>query len=921
MNRLHRSLRFVLPIVAGLGLSCVSAAQRGALTVDVGGLRLPRMIGERTDAAVRDFATTMALQTRAYRDARRRAGDIGPGARFFLPVTVRLENAPPARVRAGSGPLTLQFDSAGDRAFPTAYRDFLATVFAQVRPTLDVAFGPPSVGGTVRVANYNADIADREYLAGGYYLPDNGSGVPEIRFPVYTSGGEEVRPTAAVNFVHCLLLAYLGPRAFEYDAFQEGLVRAATMRVVRTPGALPATLDADQLEAVLDLNYDAGPRYDWTNQSALGGPVFIAPNLRANPLPIGGSLGGLYLQRYRMAGSAWQKVITEYPAFIPQFLAAYYARPELKADVPGLVALADAVVRALGGAGARVEGLELPAWFARQYALETSLARGVKLFVEPIPITDGLAGSDFGVFILESTLFSTGANGSEELLGGTSYPIFWDPYFNRVFTSGGQDDRMTFSLSYGSVTPNFPDLSGGKAYRLTADVPVQDRIVRVVLPAGAIATAANSGSPNDFYGTVSGLASTAGAVKVRLTVEGAAAGEFPVTEGAFGGKVALPAYAGYRRILVEVVRTADASVLYSRRVNKGPGPLALDLRVGAAQTYAFAGGLAKGLSMIGMPVEPFATSHAAVLGVPENRVLVARFNPARAAYDLNPDTEAFTQGHGYFVRMDAANPSFAVAGSSVPNTPVAVALRPGWNLVTSPLTQAVPFSRVRVVRGTDFPRTWAESQTTAVEGGPWLGTDVFRFAPGNPDPHSGAPEGGAMTATPLFEPAVGAFVRVLAPEGVTLLFEPASITAPSPLVVPDPVESWTMRIETRHNASVTDVVIGQHRRATDAIDDAYDSPLPPGVGGTQASLRGRLPLYRDLRPLGRASGYTVELNDLEVGKVYAMRFTMLQGSLRDFTLTDRLGRGRIRLRPGMTYRFVAQRRAQSFEIVAKGVAR
>lgn len=919
MTRLQLTLFSALSVFVGLGLPSASEAQRGALTVDVGGARSSQAIGERADAAVRNFATTMALQTRPYREDRRRAGEARAGARYFLPVTVRLENAPPARVRAGGGPLTLQFDTVGDRAFPTAYREFLAAVFAQVRPTLDVVFGPPSIGGTVRVANYNADIADREYLAGGYYLPDNGSGVPEIRFPVYTSGGEEVRPTAAVNFVHCLLLAYLGPRAFEYDAFQEGLVRAATMRIVRTPGALPASLDADLLEAVLDLNYDAGPRYDWTNQPALGGPVFIAPNLRANPLPIGGSLGGLYLQRYRMAGSAWQKVITEYPAFASQFLAAYYARPELKADVPGLVALADTVIRSLGGADARVEGLAFAAWFARQYALETALSRGVKLFVEPIPITDGLAGSDFGVFILESTLFSTGANGSEELLGGTSYPIFWDPYFNRVFTSGGQDDRMVFSLSYGSVTPNFPNLSGGKAYRLTADIPVQDRLVRVTLPAGGIATAATSGNPNDFYGTVAGLGPAVGAVKVRLTVEGAAGGEFPVTEGAFGGKVALAAFAGYRRILVEVVRTADNSVVFSRRVNKGPGPLALELRVGAAQTFAFSGGLAKGLSMIGMPLEPFASSHATILGLAENRVLVARYNPARAAYDLNPDTEAFTQGHGYFVRLDAAKPSFAVPGTSVPNAPVAVALRPGWNLVSSPLTQTVPFSRVRVVRGTDFPRTWAEAQTTAVEGGPWLGTDVFRFVPGNPDPHSGAPEGGAMTATLLFEPGVGAFVRVLAPEGVTLLFEPASVTSPSPLAVIAPGEAWAMRVVTRQNASVTDAIIGQHRRATDGFDAAYDSPLPPGVGGTQASLKGSL--YRDMRPLGQASAYTLELNDLEVGKTYAMTFTMLRGTVRDFALTDRLGRGTITLRPGMTYRFLAQRRTQTFSILAKGTAR
>ena len=75
-------------------------------------------------------------------------------------------------------------------------------------------------------------------VVGGFYLDDNGSGEREIRFPVYAAP-----EAAAVNFVHCLLLAYLGSKDYGFDAFSEGLVRASTMRIARTAGALPASLD------------------------------------------------------------------------------------------------------------------------------------------------------------------------------------------------------------------------------------------------------------------------------------------------------------------------------------------------------------------------------------------------------------------------------------------------------------------------------------------------------------------------------------------------------------------------------------------------------------------------------------------------------------------------------------------------------
>ena len=53
-----------------------------------------------------------------------------------------------------------------------------------------------------------------------------------------------------------------------------------TATIVREPGIQTTLgLDAPGVEADLTATYDVQGSYDWDNQRALGGPVFIAPNL------------------------------------------------------------------------------------------------------------------------------------------------------------------------------------------------------------------------------------------------------------------------------------------------------------------------------------------------------------------------------------------------------------------------------------------------------------------------------------------------------------------------------------------------------------------------------------------------------------------------------------------------------------------
>jgi hypothetical protein len=909
-------------------MTSIALAQTNTLRVEVSGTRSRSSALERADAAVRQFNRNLAILTARSRETQKRSRTWKSGAPFTMPARVELlrngQPFPPApKTRDVNGDITLSFDTTGPRAFPAEYRQFLQDVFERARPTLNAVFGTPIRGGTVKVSNYDADIGDREAVAGGYYVPDVDERidvvVPEIRFPVYQSA-----EGAAVNFLHAVLLAYQGDRPYVHDAFQEGLVRAATAVVARTPAATVG-LAPDIVEGTLQNTYEVGGLYDWYNQRALSGSKFIAPNLRDQPLPVGGSFGGLYLLRYRMAGAAWLKVLVEYPSFISRLNAALKGNANLATDTNALVAQGQAILNTLRPTDPTIEGLTFAEWFRRQFILETRDTTGLKLLLQPTPITSGLSGSDYGVFALEATYFERKLDGRENLLSGTAYPIFWDVDFLNRLSPSAQDERMDILLGYGSVAPNFSNERNGQPYRVNVDLPVQDQIARVYLPAGAIATPANQATPNDLYGTVEGVALTPGTtLRVQVSLARTVIADVPVSNGAFGTRVGTDSFLGARSLDVRVVRAngAGQTVVLSRRVNKSVGALALDLRVGGEGSFTFPNGLPKGLSLIGFPIDPFASYQPDVLGVNPSQLLVARYNASRAQYDLFPEVEPFKQGLGYFVRMPEAR-NVTVEGRLAVE-PTAVALRPGWNLVTTPVNQSVGAGQIQVVRATGFPQSYVEAVGTDI------GVDFFAFNRGPNDPATGASETGNFTAATTFEPGKAYYVRCLAPEGVTMLFN-AVTRSRTRTVSAQSVRSgtaksgtatrglqyapfWRMRIDTIGGGTKTECIVGMTYTSTRSFDSREDSLLPPSLGGLQASVIDGQPLYRDMRPRASRESYTLRLDGLKRGTEYTIAFNQQIGFFAQMSLHDPVKRVRVPVKQGTRYTFVASGADQTFTL-------
>ncbi|MCB0825580.1 MAG: hypothetical protein KDC26_05285 [Armatimonadetes bacterium] len=896
-------MRAAIAALTTLGVMCVASAH--TLTVEIGQSRGDQL-DDYLDAVARNYNFRLAKLSDKMRELR------GDTATFSMPLRIVLtQNGVPLPVRPQGravGSLIPTFDATGARAFPSEYRTYLESVFTAAEPAMNATFGMPSLGGIVHVRNYDADIQARLAVSGGYYIP-NGPDGPEIRFPVYQSS-----TSAGINYVHTLLLAYLGTKAYIHDAYNEGFVRAATMQVARTPGSIPSST-SDVIESTLDNLYDVSTFYDWSNQPGIGAKQFIAPNLLNQPLPLGGSTGGIFLLRMQMAGTAWAKVLVQYPGFIAQMNSFQYANFGSYNTEAQLNALGQFVINGLAGSGsATVEGLSYTDWVKRQRILDMRGNGGVKVVPQAFPIDPTPASNDYGVFGIVLNAFQSDPIGNETLLAGQSFPIFWRDDFNRFFTSA-QDDIISVADGYGSIVPNFPEESAdNRPYRVTIDLPYEGKLARLTLPAGAIATGTNP-TPNTFYGTLVGFPVLAtGNYVVRLTY-GATTVDFSAARNAFGGTPLVGNFDNAQTITVQVI--SQAGVVMSRTVNKGKGALALEIRHPDSFTsHVFS--RPGELRTVAIPLEPFRPNAADILGLTDDQTLTARYDPTLGRYIFYPDEGEFEEGLGYFVRGTSQS-GVLVEGTTSPRTPIAVALKPGWNLVSNPSPGS---SLPQVITGTSSPQSWSSALGTVI------GTTFFQF---NRDPVN--PDLGTLLSASTFETAKAYFVRVLDPNGAVLVFGTLSSSAPqasrAAISVGNALAaravsrsrtqlgSWMSQVQMSSDLGhFCACEIGQAPGALRGFTDREDSLLAPGPGGTQIVVTDFGPLYRDIRRVGDRETFQITAVGLIPGQWYTFRASNMLGNTRMQIRPVGSARGGD-IGSGGAYRFRATATKQVFEVTPR----
>ncbi|MBI1332484.1 MAG: hypothetical protein GC165_06360 [Armatimonadetes bacterium] len=908
--------RRLLMMVVALTGATTSFGQSSLFKIDLS-TRSNSAPTDLSDASYKQFEQNMLNLTSANRKERIAMGLQKADIPYIVPGIVRFfKNGymMPTGGRTRGNGITLVIDSNFNSSNDPTRATFMQSVYdtAQNLGLFDLYFGGAAISGTVNVINADATvggIGDRQAITGGYYLPNNGTGGREIRMPLNFS-----REVAAVALIHCVLLAYLPDPAYGFDGYLEGLVRAATAKIVRN-GSFQTTLglDSEVVESVLEQTYEIGPFYDWTNQRSLGGPQFIAPNLLSGSIAQG-TRGGLFFQRYQMAGSVWEKMLTEHPTFIKDLNALYASNTSASNNAAMLESLASTVL----GAGT-VEGDSFSVWVRKQHILDTRLTVGTKLHSLITPITAGLSGTDFGVFNIETTLFSTDSSGNETLLSGTSYPVAWDKDYNRLFLSS-QAERIDIAASYGSSVPNFPSNSTNTdPYRVALDVPALDHIVRQYLPVGCIATPASS-MPSNFYGTVVGFpVPTGGSLKIRVQY-GSQTFDVPVVDYAFGSVVADTGFQNALSTTIKVIGV-DASnvesVLLTRIVDKGPGDLAVQLGNDPVKTTGFPNGVTAGIQMIGFSGEPLYSGLENIFNTTD--FLAARYNPSKTNYDLYPNSGAILNGQAYFLRAPQAGIPLWQARVET-GTALAVALRPGWNMITSPLGIDVPLTNVSVVHATDIPLSYASASGNDASGiTPVLGKDFFEFAPGANDAVTGVPEGGTYNPGASFAAGHGYFVRCLAPEGAVLLFSPDSAQSFHKLSAPVSSISHLLEVRFSRQGEASYARIGQSPSATTGFDAKLDSNLPPSIGGLQVAVQNGDLRFQDVKPRNTVVTSRVVASGLVPGQKYTINLTTKVGRATQLQLKD-LQTGQMRYYAASfgSFVFTATKSTMSFDVTVRG---
>jgi hypothetical protein len=739
--------------------------------------------------------------------------------------------------------------AASDGGWTQAQHDELVAVKNIMYVALKTVYGDPSWSGTVTVINGDNTTSipsDPNVISGGIYDISN----KKIIFAQYNSIQSKV-----LNLTQMMAIAFHGPDAISYDAWERGMARAATLESVRSAiPALNGTFGNNSVDPA-DPLWQAMDRYDLLNQPPLGNDRFF-PVSKTNGVANEASFPLLLIPRLTMSGTAWLKALAETPSFLRNFNTAYYAAfttdPTVKNNIPALKQLASQAL-----AGAQIEGLSFTDWYQRQFVLDTSVSPGTKLYAFVLPLRPDPADDkdDFGygvVLYYFQTTFDTSGNSDEVSLNGTSYPIYWDyTYTNRLFLAA-QYERVDIRNGIGTVAPTFfatiggdPNLNG--QMRVTMDFPVNSENVRLyVAPRNMGKVQTTSGTVGYFYGAVVGMDTG----KVQITTDTGANATFDVKQGSFGGALDPSALSRPTRATLTVLDSTNAQV-GQRKVNIGytsnsdpnsrlqeyESVLYVNDPV-TSLTHTFPVGPA----MISFPIQPLKPRAGDALLNPTNdlplfndgNLLLAewRQNLNKADGDnylRYPSLDPLKPGKGYWENFGGDTDVKITGRTTTLDQDLSLGLLHGWNQIGTPYNSPVNVSdlqfqyladNVPVDLATAISKGYIVAQNVPGAGqvAVWEYTTASGYIP----------------ATTL-QPWKGYWIRVLVSEGVTITYP--NPTGPSRSIMlsrgikraaPVAVSGWAIPLSVRGTDGTGGTAyLGQSDQAVSGYDAKLDAMRPP----------------------------------------------------------------------------------------------
>jgi hypothetical protein len=844
---------------------------------------------------------------------------------------------PDNRTRNGSpNELTFTFPTTGDGAWQPQTAAELANLANLIYTELrDNVYGRPGWSGNVTVRNLDPRLGKVDEVLGAL-LVINGTNI-EITFPTFTAF-----ETRFLAMAQVIAQAMHGPRRIAYDNWEIGMARAAAVVVARN---LQPQITA-QGQSVLPSNgFYFTAYYDLLNQPALGNNTFTPPT-KSNQTFSPTTLSGMLVPRLQMSSTAWLKCYIENPNFFKifntgtpdgqgtgGFYAAHANDATIVNDVSRLRTLARAAVPT-------VEGQPFDQWFEQQYALDSSVIVGPKLFgyIQPT-FPNNAQGDDSGAAIF-LVYYRTDNTGDEFDLNGTANLVYWDYNFaNRLFLPSFE--TATITNGFGTVSPFFSGIGGTDPFvdkmRVAIDIPVNKEYVRLYFPTGYTGTQA---APNDLSGVVVGADSGS----VTVTYEGGGAVTVPVGQGAFGGAGtggSVPN--GFSRTRISFTPTGGTPVEFFRNTAFNQtfdvAPIFLLQVGGGADTFSHQ--FPSGLQMVSLPFKPLAgnlNSVVSALGLTNNTALIAQYRQDITGDDKYlrfPSLPPYQPGYSVWTNFTNSVNSNNLRGERTDNQKyITVPLQFGWTQIGPPYT-----ANLNINTDLQFQYLGADvaNYTEAITRG-WIAAGVIGF-----QPLAGYQDITTTTNTnfPLntLEVWKGYWIRVLVTEGLTITYaNPNNRAARIPTRAASPISdpnSWKLTLSVRdQNGTESGATFGQASNGSDTYNPAVHAASPPLI--TRSAMLGvRFPhpewsddwsggnaeFLTDIRKIGTRSVWNATVTTPEAEKDYTLFWNNTRTLPRGvrLLLTDKDSGQKILMNSSSSYTFRASKGAMTrhFEIMAE----
>ncbi|MGD9498609.1 MAG: FlgD immunoglobulin-like domain containing protein [Armatimonadota bacterium] len=671
-----------------------------------------------------------------------------------------------------------------------------------------------------------------------------------------------------------VLQAFHDDAAFFYDVWEEGFAGAAATVIHTRPGVAPGYDPIDPGP------FYATSVYEPQNQPDLGGPTFYPSS----------GWSGMLVWRVALARSAWFKCWVEDNQFFRRFNEAYYANftATLPGDVPALRVLGEQVLPA-------VEGMPFQEWFQRQWVFDTSVRVGPKVFVWNIPLTDSVA------LIVEH--FYTTIEGDEEPLGGQARTIYWSYDFRAsLFAEAGNVISIPSSgegAGEGFLIPQFINVGGPQ--NITVQLDLGSR--RLMLPFAYGVRGFELGE-NNLYGSI--ITATQGTIDVE---GGAGLTGLAVSRGVWGGRITQGALSPMQ-LRITFTNQQDQSI--SRVVNVAWDSYVTSLHGGGQVVLTHT--WPAGLHLISFPLRPLTQDLAALLGIPSDRLLVARWDPTipgASKYQIWPRTDPVEPGRGYWLRtFDDLSLSLRGVLESE-ERPVVVPLKVGWNQIGSPRRGAVEVASLLFEAGGEAAVSYDQAVATQI-----IQEGLFGWS---------AASGYELSSQLV--PFEGYWIRCLRGDGALMRFPALDVaSAQRPAAATRDPLAWTLPIRAEAAGAVSTAWLGVAEEAAEGLD-RLDLQAPPQFGrAVQVSFdpqgEGEGGYIRDVRPPG-ASRFWMRVSSLVPGAPVRLGWPDLSGLPEDLVaiLVDDLRGGRVYMRTGSGYQIPADEEGVSARLRIEVAAR